>query len=185
MAQNQDRPVVTGLLALAGVGVVVGVVLGLVALVGIRLLGIGGDEGGGSAGSQQSMYIPDPVRTTDDSGPRITLAPGDEETAEDDASSSASESEKAEKGITLQSVQSSVAAMEQIDLTGVYPDGEGAILQVERFVDGGWTDFPVTASVSDGTFSTYVQTGQSGENRFRMRDTSNGKLSNEVKVRVG
>ncbi|MQW77394.1 hypothetical protein GHK92_16085 [Nocardioides sp. dk4132] len=176
----------TGLLALAGVGVVVGVVIGLVALAGIRLLGIGGDDEGGRAGAQQSMYIPDPVRTTDDSGPRITLAPGDEESSgEGSPSASPSESEKAEKGITLQSVQSSVAAMEQIDLTGVYPDGEGAILQVERFVDGGWTDFPVTASVSGGTFSTYVQTGQSGENRFRMRDTSNGELSNEVKVRVG
>ncbi|NPC96967.1 hypothetical protein [Nocardioides sp. zg-DK7169] len=176
----------TGLLALAGVGVVVGVVIGLVALVGIRMLGIGGDDEGGRAGAQQSMYIPDPVRTTGDSGPQITLATEDPEESEESDSPSPSESETTkDEGITLQSAQSSVSGMEQIDLSGVYPDGEGAILQVERFVDGGWTDFPVTASVSGGTFSTYVQTGQAGENRFRVRDTSNGELSNVVKVRVG
>ena len=52
--------------------------------------------------------------------------------------------------------------MEQIDLTGVYPGGEGAILQVQRFEGGKWEDFPVTASVSNETFSTYVQTSQTG-----------------------
>ncbi len=60
--------------------------------------------------------------------------------------------------------------MEQIDLTGVYPGGEGAILQVQRFENGTWTDFPASpVSVSDQTFSTYVQTGQPGVQRFRMR----------------
>ena len=75
--------------------------------------------------------------------------------------------------------------MEQIDLTGVYPGGEGAILQVQRFEGGSWQDFPVTVSVSDGTFSTYVQTGQGGVNRFRVVDTDSGKPSNEVKVTIG
>ena len=41
--------------------------------------------------------------------------------------------------------------MEQIDLTGVYPGGEGAILQVQRFEDGSWDDFPVAVSVSGET----------------------------------
>lgn len=187
VAQPQDRPVVTGLLALLGVGVVVGVVIGLVALIGIRLLGVGGDEDGASADATQSMYLPKPVRTSDDSGPQITLGTEGAESSEDEESASASpsESESPEEGITLQSAQSTVVAMEQIDLSGVYPDGEGAILQVERFADGAWTEFPVTASVSGGTFSTYVQTGQSGENRFRMRDTDSGELSNVVKVEIG
>ena len=75
--------------------------------------------------------------------------------------------------------------MERIDLSGVYPSGEGAILQVERLVDGTWTEFPVTASVGGETFSTYVQTGQAGENKFRVRDTSTGELSNVVTVQIG
>ena len=76
--------------------------------------------------------------------------------------------------------------MQQIDLTGVYPGGEGAILQVQRFENGGWTDFPASpVSVSDQTFSTYVQTGQPGIQRFRMLDTDTGEASNEVRVTVG
>ncbi len=75
--------------------------------------------------------------------------------------------------------------MEQVDLTGIYPGGEGAVLQVQRFTSGSWSDFPVTVSVSDETFSTYVQTSQSGKNRFRVVDTDSGRTSNEVTVTVG
>ena len=77
MAKPSDRPVVTGLIALLGVGVAVGVVVGLVALLGIRLLGVGGDDDGTSAGSTQSMYLPKPQATIDESGPSVTL-PGDD-----------------------------------------------------------------------------------------------------------
>jgi len=75
--------------------------------------------------------------------------------------------------------------MEQIDLTGVYPGGEGAILQVQRFTNGTWQDFPVTVSVSDETFATYVQTSQAGLTRFRVVDTDTERISNEVRVQIG
>ena len=75
--------------------------------------------------------------------------------------------------------------MEPIDLTGTYPGGEGAILQVQKFESGGWTDFPVTVSVAGETFSTFIQTGQLGNNRFRVVDSDTGKKSNEVRVRIG
>jgi hypothetical protein len=75
--------------------------------------------------------------------------------------------------------------MQQIDLTGVYPGGEGAILQVQKFSGGGWQDFPVTAVVSNETFATYVQTSFQGVNRFRVLDGDTGEASNEVKVTVG
>ena len=78
-----------------------------------------------------------------------------------------------------------VAPMEQIDLTGTYPDGEGAVLQVQRFQGGAWADFNVTVVVSNQTFATYVQTSVVGLNRFRMVDTDSGAVSNEVRVRVG
>ena len=50
----------------------------------------------------------------------------------------------------------------RIDLTGTYPTGEGAVLQVQRATGPGdsWVDFPVTVTVSGGQFSTYVQTGR-------------------------
>ncbi len=75
--------------------------------------------------------------------------------------------------------------MEPIDLTGVYPGGEGAILQVQQFTDGKWDDFPVTTPVSDETFTTYIQTSQPGLNKFRVRDSKSGDTSNEVRVRIG
>ena len=75
--------------------------------------------------------------------------------------------------------------MQQIDLTGSYPGGDGAIVQVQRRQGGTWVDFPVTASVSGGTFATYVQTGQTGVNRFRVIDSDSREVSNEVTVRVG
>ncbi len=74
--------------------------------------------------------------------------------------------------------------MGRIDLTGVYPGGEGAILSVQQFEGGVWNDFPVTASVSGETFATYIQTGQLGRNRFRMIDTDTGAVSNEVRVEI-
>ena len=75
--------------------------------------------------------------------------------------------------------------MQQIDLTGSYPSGEGAILQMQRLENGDWTDFPVTMSVSGGTFATYVLTSRPGENKFRVIDTDTQKTSNEVVVTVG
>ena len=75
--------------------------------------------------------------------------------------------------------------MEEIYLTGVFPGGEGAVVQVQRFENGNWEDFAtVDAVVSAETFSTYVQTAQTGVNKFRVRNTDGPEVSNEVKVRI-
>ncbi len=186
--QRDEHPVAFGLLALVAVAVVVGVVAGVVAIAGARVVGL--DSGGPTGGSegQASLYLPKPKATRGDDGPLITLAPG--RNAENDTSDEVdppgdSESAAPKDKISLQAARTQVAPMDNIDLTGVYPDGEGAILQVQRFENGAWADFPVTASVSDGTFATYVQTGQSGVNRFRVIDTDTDKASNEVKVTIG
>ncbi|MFC4784463.1 hypothetical protein ACT8ZV_08315 [Nocardioides sp. MAHUQ-72] len=184
MDDREERPVLTGLLALVGVAVVVGLVLGFAALLGTRVLGLDGGSDSSNSSAERSMYLPKPSRTTAASGPLITLAPGEE------SSSSAppkepKKSRSPEKKISLSAGETAVGPMEQIDLTGVYPGGEGAILQVQRFTNGAWTDFPVTASVSNETFSTYVQTSQTGVNRFRVVDTDTKLQSNEVKVTIG
>ena len=75
--------------------------------------------------------------------------------------------------------------MEQFNLTGVYPGGEGAILTVQRFQDGSWQDFPATGSVSGEAFQIPVQTSQPAVNRFRVVDSDSGLASNEVRVRIG
>jgi len=75
--------------------------------------------------------------------------------------------------------------MEQFQLTGVYPQGEGAILTVQRMQDGSWVDFPATGSLSGETFQIAVQTSKSGVNRFRVVDSDSGLESDEVRVTVG
>ena len=56
---------------------------------------------------------------------------------------------------------------------------------MQRFEGGSWSDFPVTVSVGNQTFATYVQTSQAGVNRFRVIDTDSGMTSNVVEVTVG
>jgi hypothetical protein len=76
--------------------------------------------------------------------------------------------------------------MAKIDLTGTYIGGEGAVLNVQKLTNGSWQNFyGVSASVTGGTFATYIQTGTSGVNKFRVVDSDTHLASNPVSVRVG
>ena len=189
LPNSEEHPVAAGLIALVGVGLAVGLVIGIVALVATRMMGLGGENASAQTTSQESLYLPKPEKTTGPSGPLITLAPGESESPTEKSSqgqpSRSPKPAKAKKEISLSASQTSVEPMDQIDLTGVYPGGEGAILQVQRFTSGSWQAFPVTVSVSDETFATYVQTSQTGVNRFRVTDTDSGLVSNDVRVNIG
>lgn len=179
MAERKEHPVLWGLVALVSVAAAVGLILGFGALAATRLLGVGGGSTGSTSGADASMYLPRPERTT-------RSASAESESARPDAPrTDRTKTQEPETGITLTAGQSAVGPMQQIDLTGQYPQGEGAILQVQRFQAGAWVDFPVTVSVSGGTFSTYVQTGQAGVNRFRVFDGDRGEASNEVRITIG
>ena len=184
---TERHPVITGLIALVSVGLVVGLIAGVAALVGTHVLGLGGAEASsGGGGGKATLYLPKPQKTQSASAPLITLAPGDTPSSDSSQPSEPSDSATEQKTqISLSAGENSVAPMQQIDLTGVYPGGEGAILRVQRFESGQWQDFPVTASVSNQTFSTYVQTSRSGVNKFRVIDTDSQLASNAVRVTVG
>ena len=77
-----------------------------------------------------------------------------------------------------------MSAGERINLSGRYRSGNGHTLQVQRF-ENGWSDFPVTATVNGGQYATWVITSQTGKNRFRVVDTSTGRASRPVTVRIG
>lgn len=175
---TENRPVLSGLLALVGVAVVIGLLGGLAIMVGVNVAGIGETSTASDESATPSTFrLPRPS----DTGSSI---PAPEETLEPSPGAESSSSAPA-AAISLTVAQQSVAPMQQIDLTGTYPAGEGAILQVQRFDNGAWSDFPVTMSVSGGTFATFVQTGQVGENTFRVLDTSTQVASNEIAVTVG
>lgn len=192
--ERRERPVINGLIALGAVAIAVGLVLAGATLVATNVLGIGGDDGSAGSSEQQSMSIPPPQETTEAGGPAITLNTEDPESGDDgdEKSSSAPESSEPTKSkspkddkISLSAGQLEVENFGRIDLTGVYPGGEGAVLQVQRQQGGQWVDFAATVAVVNETFSTYVQTGVNGENVFRVVDKDAGINSNKVKVRVG
>ena len=198
---RDERPVLNGLVALVAVGLGVGLILALVALMGTKVLGIGGSDGSGvsDASVRDSMYLPTPVETEGSTGPRLTLFTEDPEASatatdatdgesddEESEDPEASDSESPDAGeISLQAVESTVDSGERIYFSGVYPGGEGAILWLQRFENGAWADFPASVGVTNGTFSSYIFTGVSGLNRFRVIDRDDGTVSNEIRVQVG
>jgi hypothetical protein len=179
---TEERPVLSGLIALAAVAVVVGIIGGLAIMFGVKTAGIGESSSPSGDGTAAGMYIPEELtdgETEEGEAPATSEqpAPGTEQPTQPETTPA--------DAITLSSAQVSVAPMQQIDLTGTYPTGEGAILQVQRFENNAWTDFPVTISVSGRQFATYVLTSRPGENRFRVIDTDTQKASNPVTVTVG
>ena len=180
MTEHKEHPVLWGLGAMVVVAAAVGVLIGIGALGVTRVLGLSGGGSGSGTSAGATMVIPSPSETrsseSESDSPEATKTPEPGQ-----QSSSTAEA----KPITLQSAQSAVAPMQQIDLSGSYPGGDGAILQVQRFEGGSWVDFPVTMSVTGDSFDTFILTGHTGVNRIRVIDTTNGDKSNEIKVRVG
>ena len=175
---TENRPVLTGLVALVGVAVVIGLLGGLAVTVGVKATGIGDTIDVQRRRRRPATFdLPKPTDTS-------TEIPAPEDTRAQRRATETS-SEAPAEGISLSATQQSVSPMQQIDLTGTYQAGEGAILQVQRFENGAWSDFPVTMSVSGGTFATYVQTSRTGANEFRVVDTDTDVVSNEVTVTVG
>lgn len=199
MAEDDENPWYRSLLvgagALFGVAVLVGGLIAVVALGAVSISGIG--DSGPSVQAEPSLYIPDrtPESDEDEDDEGLTLAdlnggkdPRESESPESKPSETQSPKEKKRKPppsvISLSASPVEVSRMERIYLSGTYPRGEGASLQVQRFEGGSWTDFPTSASVSGGTFSSYVMTGQTGPNKFRVVDAATGKKSNPVTVTV-
>lgn len=188
------RSLLIGVGAMLGVALVVGGVISLVALGAVSLTGFGDERV--TVQEEPSLYIPSYSPTPEDEDdPGLTLedlngGSDDAESEQPEETQQPAKNDKKKKRkkprsvISLSASPLEVSAMERIYLTGTFPGGEGASLQVQRMEDG-WTDFPVSTSVSGGTFSTYVMTGRNGENRFRVVDPASGKKSNPVKVQVG
>ena len=74
--------------------------------------------------------------------------------------------------------------MERVNITGSYKGADNVGLEVQRFEDGDWVNFGVDATVRVGTYETYIMTGRTGENRFRMYDPKTQEGSNVVLVTI-
>jgi hypothetical protein len=185
--ERGERPVLWGLVAFVAVTVVLGLVLGGGAVAAAKVLGVDGSSSdGGTPIATDSLIVPKLTPGETDGEAQPTLLPEPSTSTPPSSSPSSATTDPATRTlkISLSAGETQVAAMQQIDLTGTYPGGEGAILQVQQFSAGSWTDFPVTVSVSNEQFATFIQTGQVGPNRFRVIDTDTKATSNVVRVKV-
>jgi hypothetical protein len=187
MAREEDedapwtRQLLVSVAVLVAVALVIGGVVSVVALGAANVSGI--DNARPSATAQPSLYFPSDEPTT---RPEQYPDPAgvDDTTGSAPTPPTRTARPKKKRTISLQAFPHQVSANERINLTGVYPGAEGASLQVQRF-EGSWVDFPVSASVRGGAFTTYIYTGRSGANRFRVVDKASGRKSNPVRVRIG
>lgn len=189
MAPSDDedsgsRQVLIGLGALVVVTLLVGGIVSAMALGAARLTGLGESSSAGGPAEAPSLYIPtgEPT-TTPEAYPDPTRPDREEPSAEPSEEEPTQKPARQSKKITLQAFPLEASGGERITLTGVYPAGEGATLQVQRF-EGAWTDFPVSATVSGGTYSTYIITSRTGEARFRVTDKALNRSSNPVTVTI-
>ena len=171
-----QRQLLVGLLALAVVAALVGGIGGFLSLRAAELAGIT------PAAETTSTDPTDPSPEPRAPRPEPTRPP---ESTQPRPTDPRSPSPTPERAYTLTASPESVAAYERINLVGTY-EGTGAptTVQVQRLEGKTWVDFPVTASVVDGRFATYILTGVVGLNRFRVQDTS-GQTSNVVSVAIG
>ncbi len=180
---------------LKGAAVLVGVcvVIAIGTLIMVKALGLDGGGGGRSATTAAlepqpvsplpTTALPVPGRSdqpaadkSGKSGHHHAAARHDHRTRRDHSGA---------KGFRLTATPVVVKPMERINLTGSYPRHDNMDIEVQRFEGGQWSTFAgVSASVDLGTFQTYVMTGRSGANRFRMFDPASGKASNAVTVTV-
>lgn len=180
------RQVLFGLGALVVVTLLVGGIVSVMALGAARLSGLGDSSSAGGPVEAPSLYIPPGEPTTTPEAYPDPTRPDREEPSETPSADEEPTREPARqsKKITLQAFPTEVAPGERITLTGVYPAGEGATLQVQRF-EGSWTDFPVSVTVSGGLYNTYILTSRTGESRFRVTDKALNRSSNPVTVSIG
>lgn len=184
MDQDQKHPIVAGLIALVAVAVSVGLILGVVVLVGTRVLGLGHVDTSDSSDGKASLYVPKPSPTQTASGPDVTLSSEPSQSPQAKESKPA-KSKSPQRRITLQASATEVSSMETFTISGVYPGGEGSLMRLQRKVDGTWQDFGIPdVAVTGGQFSTTVQTGRPGVQKFRMKDMDHNRLSNVVSVTV-
>jgi hypothetical protein len=178
--------VLVGLAALVVISLLVGGVVSVIALGAAKMSGIDSSAAGDPTVAP-SLYMPTGIPTT---RPDSYVDPGDfpqpSETPSESESAPSEEPSPSERSraITLQAFPSQVSPGERINLTGVYPAGEGAVLQVQRF-ENGWSDFPVNANVSGGIYNTFILTSRTGKARFRVIDHALNRASNPVTVTVG
>ena len=157
--------------------VLIGVVIALGTTIVVRALGLNEGASSGPVGSDSSESTK-PLPTT------AIPQPGEDKGSDEEPSDIVAPKGGKKGRIQLDVSPVMARVNERVNLTGTYKKADNVGLQVQRFEEGKWRDFGVSATVRVGTFETYVMTGQSGEHRFRMYDPAAKEGSNVVLVTI-
>ncbi len=187
MPLNDDpstgRVLATALAAMAGVSVLVGLAIGGVVVGVVDVAGLG-EAKAESDGAPASLYLPD-YQPTETPGASPSTAPDGSASATPSPTATKKPAVPPRERIRLTMAPQQVPAGGRIDVSGTYPAGDGAVLSIQRREGSSWVDFPVTATVTGGSFQTWIQTSRTGVSRFRVTDPAAGRASNVVRVTVG
>ena len=175
------RALLVAAAAMAGVALLVGLATAGAVVTVVRMTGLD-DSGQGSAASRPTLYMPK-YHPTRSAAEEPNLPKAKPSRAVD--SGKPSKAHPKTDRITLFAAPQRVAPGGRINLNGVYVDGEGVALRIQRKEASGWTEFPVTTTVRGGAFETWISTTHTGRNTFRVYDAQANRASNAVVVTVG
>lgn len=174
--RERQQAITTVVAKILGVAISVGLVIGLGAWVLVKALGLdSADVSGDAPGVVQPVTplpttaLPVPSATPSTDSPGLVTSPGAPATG----------------ALYLSASPVLVKPGERINLTGQWPGHDNESLLVQRFEGGQWADFGVQVRVNVGTFSTYVITSRTGDQRFRVFDPTSQTASNETTVTIG
>jgi hypothetical protein len=178
-----QRQLLIGTVMLLVVGVLIG---GIIAFAGIKVADLAGinNDSPSTGGSHQRLHVPrngyTPSTGTHSSSPPTSTAPG----GGTPTTSTTAPPRKPHGAFTLTISPASASTYERIDLAGTYNAPDGTALQVQRKENGSWVDFNATTSLNNHQFHTYIETGHTGVNIFRVADIFRGKSSRTATVTV-
>ncbi len=172
-----ERPDVAAVvLKFLGVAVSIGLVIGLGAFVLVKAIGLDSTT---SSGDIPGVVDPiTPLPTT------ALPVPSDASQPTDTPGQVTGTPTAPSTGLYLTASPVIVRPMERINLTGQWPGHDNEGLLVQRFEGGKWANFGVHVNVNLGTFETYVMTGHTGDQKFRVFDPKSQSMSNEVTITV-
>ena len=155
----------------------IGVVIALGTTIVVHALGLNQGDSSGPVGASPTGPARHQLPTT------ALPVPGEDTQAAAPSATPAAGSGKAGQ-IVLEVSPVIASPMERVNLTGTYKGADNLGLEVQRFDGGAWSNFGVTATVRVGTYATYVMTGRSGDQHFRMFDPAAKRGSNVVLVTI-
>ena len=159
-----------------GVLVVIGVLIFLGTTIMVHALNLNSGSSAGPVGATPEQAKPLPTTALP--------VPGEKNSPSDTPSSNPSPNGGKKGQLELAISPVMARPMERVNLTGTYKGADNVQLEVQRFDNGKWSNFGVQATVRVGTYATYVMTGRTGENRFRMFDPGSNQGSNVILVTI-